>query len=320
MLIELTLACGLVAAIALPHGLALHRVTPLLAGTIWLLALALRALVSVGGAVFVFLYLPQTRLFDVVSSWCLHQVLPLLATHLGLSGHPLLHAAVILPALVLAASLLWAIVGLGRGWLTLRAQLRRSPGTGPWGTTLVRDDRIVVAATALGRRRIVLSPAALGAMDGDELQAGMAHELGHLRRCHRSLSLVGSFLVAVARPLPGTRRAEGELAFHLERDADEYAVRHTRDPLALASAICKAAQSHLPEALALGGRGPVGRRLEILLDGAGERSRLAERAAWLTTTLLATLVLGLATSLPAWALTPPERTPQFAPSGADCPH
>lgn len=304
----------------MPHALPLHRVAPLLASVVWALALLLRAVMAAGGALFVFVYLPQTHLFEVIGNWCLHEVLPLLTTHLGLSGHPLAHAAVVLPALTLGASLLWALAGLMRGWLVLRQQLRGSPGSGPWGSTLVADEHVVVAATSLGRGRVVLSPAALGTMDPEELRAGMAHEIGHLSRRHRPLSLLGSVLSAIARPLPGTRQAERELAFNLERDADEFAVRQTQDPLALASAICKTAQSHLPAALhSLGGRGRVERRLDILLDGASPRSRGAERAAWFATALLATMVLGLAVSLPSWALTP-VAAPTGSLSGGDCPH
>ena len=41
--------------------------------------------------------------------------------------------------------------------------------------------------------------------------------------------------------MPGTKDALQRLQFCLERDADEYAVDRTRNPIALASAICKAA-------------------------------------------------------------------------------
>ncbi|MBN1529237.1 MAG: M56 family metallopeptidase [Thermoleophilaceae bacterium] len=302
---ELVLAVTLAGGVALPHALPLQAVSPLLASTIWLLALALRALIAAGGAIFVFVYLPQTRLFEVIGDWCLHEVVPLLAMHLGFSGHPVAHAVVVVPALALAASLLWALVGLARGWLSLRRLLDGSAGEGPWGSTLVPDDRVVVAATALGRGRIILSSAAVGNLDKDELRAGLAHEMGHLRRRHRPLSLLASVLAAVAFPLPGTRRAERELAFQLERDADEYAVRETRDPLALASAICKAAQSQLPEpAYLLAGRGRIARRLDILVYGAARRSRPAQRVSCAAAVLLAAIVLGLGATLPSWALTP----------------
>jgi hypothetical protein len=48
-------------------------------------------------------------------------------------------------------------------------------------------------------------------------------------------------VAGVARAIPGIRTGERELRFHIQRDADQYAVRTLHDPLSLASAICKAA-------------------------------------------------------------------------------
>lgn len=315
-LVELILAATLVGAIVAPHLLPLERVAPRLAGAVWLLTLSLRALMAIGGAVFVFAYMPQTHLFADIADWCWHEVLPVLATHLGLSGHPFAHVAVILPALALASSLLWLAAGLARAWMALRRQLRRSLGRGPQGSTVVADERVVVAATTLGRGRIVVSPAALTALDPDELSAGLAHERGHLQRRHRPLLLLGSLLAALARLLPGTSAAQRELIFHLERDADEYAVSRTADPLALASAICKAAGA--PAAAAsLGGRGRVSRRLDLLVDGSQRGGRWLHRATNTLAVALAVLTLGLAASLPAWATATPAES-HLPALPADC--
>jgi Zn-dependent protease with chaperone function len=296
---EVALAVAMVVAIAAPHAVPLQRVAPMLAAAVWLNVLLLRAVVALGGTAFVLVELPQTGLFQAVAGWCLHKVLPLLATHLGLSGHPLAHAAHVLPAMALAASLMWLLVGLARGWAALRHQLRAPLGAGPGGSTVIPDDKVLVGLTALGRPRIVLSAAALDEMDAGELHASMAHERGHLKRRHRPLSLAASLLSALARPVPGTRAAEKELAFHLERDADEFAVRETRDPLALASAICKVAQSHTPALTGLGGRGRLGSRLEILVDGGPPRSAPLERAAVAVAVLLAALTLVIGVAIPA---------------------
>lgn len=319
MAIELAIAIAIVVAIALPHLLPLQRVAPLPAATVWLNALLLRAAVAIGGAVFLFLYLPRTGLIQALARWCLHEVVPLLTTHLGLSGHPLAHAAVVLPALALAASLMWLLFGLARAWVALRRQLRAALGSGPAGSTVVPDEEVVVALTALGRPRIVLSDAALGVMDPEELRACVAHERGHLCRRHRPLLLLGSLLSALARPLPGTRAAESELAFHLERDADEFAVRETRDPLALASAICKAAQSRTPAWTGLTGRGPVTSRLDILVDGGPPRSAVVERTAAALAALLAVMTLAIAVTVPAWIDATPAAAAQSA-SGDTCPY
>ena len=233
--LEAATALTVPALVALPHLLPLHRVTPSLAALVWISALALRALIAIGGAIFVLVYLPQTGIYDAVAHWCWHEALPVVATHLGLSGHPLIHAAIVLPGLTLAASLLWLLFGLVRAWLALRAKLRDPVGEGPLGSTIIEDDDIVVGVAGLGRSKIVVSDVALGAMDSAELRASVCHELGHIRRRHRPLLLIASVLSAIARILPGTAAAERALRFHLERDADDYAVAHTRDPLALAS-------------------------------------------------------------------------------------
>ena len=317
MLAELAIAVAIVVAVALPHALPLQRVAPAVAAAVWLNALLLRASVAIGGAIFLFVYLPQTGLFQALARWCLHQVVPLLATHLGLSGHPLAHAALVLPALALAASLMWLLVGLARAWMMLRRQLRAALGDGPDGSTVIPHDQVVVALTALGRPRIVLSDAALGVMDPEELRACVAHERGHLRRRHRPLLLFGSLLSALARPLPWTGAAEREFAFHLERDADEFAVCETRDPLALASAICKAAQNRTPAWTGLAGRGPVTSRLEILVEGGPRRSALVERIAAAVAALLAVMTLAIVITVPTWIAGSPAAASAAA---ARCPH
>jgi hypothetical protein len=112
---------------------------------------------------------------------------------------------------------------------------------------------------------------------------------------------VAALVGAVGRPLPGTRAAERELRIHLERDADEYTVRTLHDPLALASAICKAAAgAPAGSAASLGGRGGVALRLEQLLDGGVRRSGPAEHTARALLAVLACVVAVIA-SAPAWA-------------------
>ena len=121
---EAAVAVAVPAAVGLPHLLPLHRVKPATAAVVWLAALAIRALVAIGGAIFAFVYMPRTGVYDAVAHWCWHEVLPVVTTHLGLSGHPVIHAAILLPALALAASVLWLLFGLARAWLLLRVRLR----------------------------------------------------------------------------------------------------------------------------------------------------------------------------------------------------
>ena len=318
MVAEVAIAVAIVAAAALPHALPLQRAAPALAAAVWLSALFLRAVAAIGGAVFLFVYLPETGSFQALARWCLHEVVPLLA-HLRLSAHPLAHVAVVLPALAPAVSLVWLLVGLARGWMRLRRQLHAAMGSGPDGSTVIPDDEVVVALTAIGRPRIVLSDSALGVMDEGELRASVAHERGHLHRRHRPLLLLASFLSALARPLPLTRAAERELAFHLERDADQFAVRETRDPLALASAICKAAQSRTPAWTSLAGKGPVTSRLEILVDGGPRPSAAVERVAAALAALLALMTLAIVVALAGWIGGSPAAVAQVV-SAVPCPN
>ena len=310
------------AAVGLPHALPLHRVAPRTADSVWLLALWLRALLTVASAIFFFVYLPQTHLFAEVARWCLHNVIPVLSGHNGFSGHPVAHVAVVLPGLMLAASVLWMLAGLVRAWVALRLHLaRRALGTGPEGATVVDDDAIVVAVTRLGRARILVSRAALGAMDEAELAASLAHEQGHVRRRHRPVLLCGAVLAALARPLPGTRAAQRGLVFNLERDADEYAVERTRDPLALASAIGKTASVPLVGTTGLAGKGGVALRMKYLIDGGRCRSASrVEHAARATCAILAVLAVGLTATLPVWGVTAPARAAAADLSVDDCHH
>lgn len=321
-MLTLGVALMLVPVVLLPHFVAVHQVAPMNAAMIWLFALMLRATITVGAAVFVFVYLPQTALFHVLSHWCLHTVLPMLNTHFGLPGQSFADVALVLPALALAASLLWVMIGVVRAGVSLHLFIRRrSRGNGPGGSTIVDDESLLIGVPAFGRGRVVVSQAALDALDGEELAASLAHETGHLARRHRPILIAARLLRSLARPLPGTRRAERELIFNLERDADEYAVADTRDPLALASAICKAATEHRPTpALAsLEGDGHVGLRLEYLLSGGYQRAGArGERAArWLAGALaVATVAVALAVPIGAFAA---AGTASDAPVMAACP-
>lgn len=319
--LQVGIAVTLPAAIVVPHLIPLHRVTPTVAAVVWLCALGLRALVAIGGALFVFVYMPQTGIYGAVADWCLHEVLPLVTAHLGLSGHPLVHAAIVVPGLALAASVLWLLFGLTRAWLLVRATLRRTLGEGPHGSTIIEDEGIVVGVTGVGRSRILISRAALGAMDPEELEASVSHELGHIHRRHRPLLLLSSVLVALGRMLPGTRSAEEALRFSLERDADDYAVRRTRDPLALASAICKAASSRPPAgATALSGTGRVSLRLDYLEGQARRAGPGLERSSRMLAAILVTITLGLSATLPSWALAVPQAEQGTSAVGSGCTH
>jgi hypothetical protein len=244
--------------------LRLDRADPVAAVALWLSSLALRALSAIFIALWLVMFLPATALFDALTHWCWHTVLPLIATHLGFSGHNLADAATIAPSFVLAASAISVGFGAARAARTVRQLLRRgSIGAGPRGSVIVGGHEVLVAAAGLHRPKLVVSPGALMLLDDDELAAGLEHECGHIQRRHRFILLFAELCRALGRFLPGTRRAMSELTFHLERDADAWALARRHDRYALASAICKTALSH--------GHGPAFASL------AGGGSRLTDR-------------------------------------------
>lgn len=300
------LAALVVACIALPHGLRLERVEPSTAIALWGCVLALRALAVLFLVVYLILFLPTTESFDASTHWCFDAALPLLAAHLGLDGHRVADAAVILPGFALAASALSVAYGLTRAARSVRRLLARSSiGPGPRGSIIVGGPAVVVAAAGLRRPRVIVSAGALMSLDDDELAASLDHEQGHIARRHRFLFVFAELCRGLARFLPGTRRAVAEFAFHLERDADQWALARRHDPYALASAICKAATvrpGQGPALASLGGPG-VTERLRQLLDGAGDRSRpLTSTALRAVAVAMVAFTVVLAGLLPATTL------------------
>lgn len=300
------LAVALASSLALtaaPHFIALHRTAPTTGAAVWLLALLLRALVAVGVATLVFARLAHTGVLEAALHWCWHDVLPDVPGWLGFAEHPVAHAVVAVPLFAIATALLthsWR--GL-RAWLGLRRALTCASPVGPERAVVVPGDDVVLAVPRLGRGRVVVSDRTLRVMDDEELAAGMAHELAHLRRRHRPLLLLASMLATIGRPLPGTVTAQRELGFQLERDADAWAVQRIRDPLSLASAICKVAGAGAPPGTAsLAGRGPVTRRLAELVGEPSARSAPVELAARALALALTAAVLASAVAAPAWAV------------------
>ena len=296
-------AGGIIASLALPHLLVRTRLAAPVAIRLWLAVLALRGALVVTLVVIAVVYLPATELFSIVTHWCLHAVIPFFATHLGFDGHRLGDAALLVPAIVVAGSVVSVGFGIWRGARTAAAWLRRSSlGPGPYESVIVGGSEVVVAAAGLRAPRVVVSAGALLHLDDAELSAGLEHEWGHVTRGHRFITLAAQLLAGLSRVLPGSRRALDELRFQLERDADEYAVAKTGDRLALASAICKAAGSPPATAAiaALGGSG-VAERVRLLVDQPERHSRPSNLAARTLTLAIAVLTVALLTLTPALA-------------------
>jgi Zn-dependent protease with chaperone function len=299
MTVELFLASVLVAAIAVPHFLPLQRVTPSSAAAVWFLALCLRAVAAAGAAFYLLFFFPQTDHFVTLTNLCFDKA-AVGNTHVHVSAEPFVYAATGLPAILLSFSVLGTAFVLLRARLYARRLVKRlAIGDGPMGSTVLASDGIMVAVTRSGPARLLVSGAALHELDNEELTAGLQHELGHLRRSHRPVMFAAALLRALARWQPGTGAVYRELCFSLERDADEYALAQTRNPLALASAICKAAVGQGPAAPLMGlqGRSRVTLRLEYLMAGGPQRASYpVERGARMLALAMLALTLFLAAS------------------------
>ena len=295
------LAVLVAVAIALPHRLTLERVTPGVAIAIWLSALTLRALAGLLVVVGVLFFLPGTELFALLTHWCWHAVLPVVAAHLGLNGHSVGDLATLAPLAVLllsTASLLRAMVKAAHAVSALVGE--STIGAGPDGSLIIPGTGVLVAAAGLRRPKVVVTAGALLVLDDEELAASLEHERGHIERRHRFLLLYGDVCGVIGRFVPGRRAAVRALSFHLERDADDYAVaRHDR--YALASAICKVATARAPAGplLALGGRGGLTRRVELLTE---DRAPQGGRGARALAVAMVALAIALGLTVPAAAM------------------
>jgi hypothetical protein len=117
--------------------------------------------------------------------------------------------------------------------------------------------------------------------------------------------LAAAALAALGWMVPGTRRAAAELAFHLERDADRWALGRRNDRFALASVISKAAAStHAPESPAIAGLGHTGlrERLGQLLEDQPRPSHPTATALNALATTMVACTLLLAALLPTAAV------------------
>jgi Zn-dependent protease with chaperone function len=104
---------------------------------------------------------------------------------------------------------------------------------------LSEDTAPVSFAFQTDRPMVVMSERLLSLLNNDELEAVMAHELAHIRNSDTTLkALVTAYRLAL--PIDPVVRLV-EAAFHREREivADETAVKTTKKPLSLASALLK---------------------------------------------------------------------------------
>jgi Zn-dependent protease with chaperone function len=313
----LAVVIGLSLAIASPHLISLERASPSVAVATWFSALMLRAAAVAFAVIFAFVVAPATDIFHAVTHLCWHTVVPLVTTHLRVSGHGLADLATLLPVLVVLASATSVAVGIARATRRVRRLVSASIGPGPRNSIIVAGRDIVLAAAGIRRPRVIVSAGALALLDDAELGAGLDHEHGHIARHHRWVLVAGQLAHAVARPMPGSRTALSELTYHLERDADRFALDRHHAPSDLASAICKAAGAgrNLSPALSLAGGGAVRRVRHLLADEGAPRDSAVPRL--VAAVLVGLTLIVLAGSAPVTLAA--ARAAASAPPVADCP-
>ncbi|MEV4418560.1 M56 family metallopeptidase [Patulibacter sp. NPDC049589] len=298
----LVLIGAALAMIAVPHVVSTRDLTPATAAALWGVALGLRAVLSVFVVAYVLVVLPATAIFASITDWCWHTALPVAATNVGVMGAWVGQGATLLPALVLAVSAALVAASVLRSARRVRRLVvQEAIGRGPRGSVIVGGADVFVAVAGFSRPRLVLSTGALTQLDDAELAAGIAHEDGHIHRRHRFVVLYAEACRALARFTPGTDRALAALFFQLERDADAWALRRATDPVALASAICKAASSRTPSlALAtLAGAQGISARVSGLLDQPARPPLLRQACLATLAGLGLALLIALTAQLPA---------------------
>ena len=182
------------------------------------------------------------------------------------------------------------------------------------------------------RPAIYLPPRALAELASDELEALLAHELGHVARRDPAWLTLYWLVQRVAFFQPLNRLARRRLSSAAEVLADDWAVRHTGRQLSLAACIARVAgwvserqrllTAHMTHERGSGRSTPsastLGRRIERLLDD--ERRAAEPRRAWWTP--LACSVLGSlafvapgvsARALPSEPDAPAETEPEAEP-------
>lgn len=118
-------------------------------------------------------------------------------------------------------------------------RLSAGMGVAPPRVLLLRRCPGGAFATGIRRPAVVVDPALLPALDRQELEGLVAHELAHLARRDPLLGVVAGFIRDLAFFLPPLHLACRWLRREQEESADELASTHTRRPAALASSILK---------------------------------------------------------------------------------
>lgn len=199
-------------------------------------------------------YLAKAGLVCHVDTSCV-AALPVWA----LPAFPLLVAGALLGVGLYAAVSLCAQLGCSSALQKAVAHAPRAGAARPPlsarldGRVAIIHDRSLVSYTiGFLSPRVVISDGLLETLDGDEVQAVLSHEEGHVAGRDNLLILVAHTVAHAFVLVPGVRLSYRRLRRALELAADSYARRTTGDPLAVASSLQKFARvsgAHAPVAL-----------------------------------------------------------------------
>lgn len=236
----------------------------------------------------------------------LHACVTALRAQYATPGGALLHAAGATATLTLAVRVAYLLATGLRNARRARdehlTQLRLAARRDPTLDALIVEHPTAAAYCLPGRARtIVLTTAAVAALDDDELAAVLAHERAHLRGRHHLVAAAADALARTAPFLPVFRWARAEQVRLLEMIADDEAATGA-DRLTVARALVHLAEGSVPAA-ALGAADVAAlARVQRLMEPA-HRIGLLRRAV-IVGALVVTSAIPLAiAAAPAWAAT-----------------
>ena len=182
---------------------------------------------------------------------------------------------------------------------TLDALMLVSIDDAALGATVVDTDAVAAYCLPGRHGRVVLTTAAMGGLDGDELAAVIAHERAHLRERHHIAVAVAAGVARAFPLVPLFAAAAAEIARLVEMRADDVAARDT-DQVSVAAALVALAGMRAPRAaLAAAETAGAARVMRLLQPGAPVGTGRA--AAVVVTMTLLLLAPALVAAYPAFA-------------------
>lgn len=164
-------------------------------------------------------------------------------------------------------------------------------------------DDLQGGATIVGLRRpvLVIDAALIAALDPQELEGVIAHELAHVRRRDNLMALAVGLVRDAFWFVPGGGWAIHQLHAEREIAADSLAVEATRRPAALASGLLKVIEAGRPQVAcaALMPQGSLVARVEHLIDDREPVGRARSSAELVAVAVIVSLAVAAAAELPS---------------------